>query len=75
MVLPMAVMGVSYSTFLGYVWVPLAITLVYTWWYIFSKVDPETVKVLETVREFNWRRALRGMGTFDCYSYLTPSDW
>ena len=59
-VLPMAVMGISYSAFLGYVWIPLLITLAYTWWYIFSKVDPETVQILDNVREFDWKRALRG---------------
>jgi hypothetical protein len=56
----MAVMGVSYTTFLGYTIVPLIITLSYTWWYIFSKIDPESVNILDNVREFNWRRALTG---------------
>ncbi len=60
-VLPMAVMGVSYSTFLGYTIIPLAITLAYTWWYIFTKVPPSSVVPnLEYVRDFNWRRALTG---------------
>ena len=59
-VLPMAVMGISYSAFIGYTIIPLIITLGYTWWYIFSKVDPETVQILDNVREFDWRRALRG---------------
>ena len=60
-VLPMAVMGVSYSTFLGYTIIPLAITLAYTWWYIFTKVPvASVVPNLEHVREFNWRRAITG---------------
>ena len=59
-VLPMAVLGVSYSAWLGMVAVPLIITVGYTWWYIFSKVDPNNLDVLQNVREFNWRRALRG---------------
>ena len=60
-VLPMAVMGVSYSTFLGYTIVPLAITLAYTWWYIFTKVPAASVVPnLEYVRDFNWRRAITG---------------
>jgi len=64
-VLPMAVMGVSYGVFLGYVFVPLVITLSYTWWYIFSKVDPQAVVPdLSNIREFNWRRALRGWAPF-----------
>lgn len=60
-VLPMAVMGVSYSTFLGYTIIPLIITLTYTWWYIFTKVPATSViPNLEYVREFNWRRAITG---------------
>ena len=60
-VLPMAVMGVSYSTFLGYTIIPLAITLAYTWWYIFTKVPAASVVPnLEHVRDFNWRRAITG---------------
>ena len=60
-VLPMAVMGVSYSTFLGYTIIPLAITLGYTWWYIFTKVPAASVVPnLEYVRDFNWRRAITG---------------
>ena len=60
-VLPMAVMGVSYSTFLGYTIIPLAITLAYTWWYIFTKVPAASVVPnLEYVRDFNWRRAITG---------------
>ena len=59
-VLPMAVMGITYSAWLGMVAVPLIITVGYTWWYIFSKVDPDSLDVLQNVREFNWRRALRG---------------
>lgn len=60
-VLPMAVMGVSYSTFLGYTIIPLAITLGYTWWYIFTKVPVHSViPNLDYVSDFNWRRALTG---------------
>ena len=60
-VLPMAVMGISYSTFLGYTIIPLAITLAYTWWYIFTKVPAASVVPnLEYVRDFNWRRAITG---------------
>lgn len=60
-VLPMAVMGVSYSTFLGYTIIPLSITLAYTWWYIFTKVPAASVVPnLEYVRDFNWRRAITG---------------
>ena len=58
--LPMATLGISYATFLGYVWIPLAITIGYTFWFIFSKIDPDRVDVLQHVREFNHIRALRG---------------
>jgi len=58
--LPMATLGISYATFLGYVWIPLVITIGYTFWYIFSKVDPDRLDVLQHVREFNPIRALRG---------------
>ena len=64
-VLPMAVMGVSYPVFLGYTIVPLCITLAYTWWYIFTKVDPRSVVPnLEYIQDFNWQRALRGWAPF-----------
>jgi len=59
-VLPMAVMGVTYSAWLGMIAVPLIITVGYTWWYIFSKVDPDSLDVLQNVRAFNWQRALKG---------------
>ena len=58
--LPMATLGISYATFLGYVWIPLAITIGYTFWFIFSKIDPDRVDILQHVREFNPIRALRG---------------
>ena len=64
-VLPMAVMGVSYPVFLGYTIVPLCITLAYTWWYIFTKVDPRSVVPnLEYIQDFDWQRALRGWAPF-----------
>ena len=63
--LPMAVLGISYTTFLGYTIVPLIICLAYTWWYIFSKVDPHSVVPdLSNIRDFNWIRALRGWAPF-----------
>ena len=49
-VLPMAVLGISYSAWLGMVAIPLIITVGYTWWYIFSKVDPNNLDVLQNVR-------------------------
>ena len=58
-------MGVSYPVFLGYTIVPLCITLAYTWWYIFTKVDPRSVVPnLEYIQDFNWQRALRGWAPF-----------
>ena len=63
--LPMAVMGISYTTFLGYTIVPLCICLAYTWWYIFTKVDPRSVVPdMSNISDFNWKRALRGWAPF-----------
>ena len=63
--LPMAVLGISYWGFLSYTIVPLIICLAYTWWYIFSKVDPQSVVPdLSNIREFNWKRALSGWAPF-----------
>jgi len=64
-VLPMAVLGISYTKYLEYTIVPLIICLAYTWWYIFSKVDPESVVPnMDNIREFDWQRALRGWAPF-----------
>ena len=63
--LPMATLGISYTTYLGYTIVPLIITLAYTWWFIFSKVDPRSVVPdMGNIRDFNWQRALRGWAPF-----------
>jgi len=34
--------------------------LAYTFWYIFAKIDPDRIDVLNHVREFNLYRAVRG---------------
>ena len=61
----MAVLGISYWGFLSYTIIPLSICLAYTWWYIFSKVDPQSVVPdLSNIREFDWQRALRGWAPF-----------
>ena len=42
-ILPMAALGITYGEMLQYTFAPLLICLGYTWWYIFSKVDPRSV--------------------------------
>ena len=60
-VLPMAVLGVSYSAWLGMVAIPLIITMWDIHGGIFlAKLTQNNLDVLQNVREFNWRRALRG---------------
>ena len=64
-ILPMAALGITYREMLSYTFIPLLICLGYTWWYIFTKVDPySVVPSLGNVREFNWRSALRGWAPF-----------
>ena len=63
--LPMAALGISYGTMLGYTFIPLCICLAYTWWYIFTKVDPRSVVPdMSSISDFNWQRALRGWAPF-----------
>ena len=61
----MAALGITYGQMIGYTFIPLCICLVYTWWYIFSKVDPRSVVPdMSNIREFDWKRALRGWAPF-----------
>ena len=64
-ILPMAALGITYREMLSYTFIPLLICLGYTWWFIFTRVDPySVVPSLGSVREFNWRSALRGWAPF-----------
>ena len=64
-ILPMAALGITYGQMLSYTFIPLCICLLYTWWYIFSKVDPRSVVPdMSNIREFDWQRALRGWAPF-----------
>ena len=64
-ILPMAALGITYREMLGYTFIPLCICLGYTWWYIFSKVDPRSViPNMDGIRDFDWQRALRGWAPF-----------
>ena len=61
----MAALGITYAQMLSYTFVPLCICLGYTWWYIFTKVDPRSViPDMSNIREFDWQRALRGWAPF-----------
>lgn len=64
-ILPMAALGITYGEMLSYTFVPLIICLIYTWWFIFTKVDPRSVVPnMDNIRDFNWQRALRGWAPF-----------
>ena len=64
-ILPMAALGITYGEMLHYTFAPLLICLGYTWWYIFSKVDPQSVLPnMDGIQDFNWKRALRGWAPF-----------
>ena len=63
-ILPMAALGITYGQMLSYTFIPLVICLTYTWWYIFSKVDPQSVLPnMDGIQDFNWQRALRRLGS------------
>ena len=64
-ILPMAALGITYGQMLSYTFIPLVICLTYTWWYIFSKVDPRSVLPnMDGIQDFDWQRALRGWAPF-----------
>ena len=42
-ILPMAALGITYREMLSYTFIPLLICLGYTWWFIFTRVDPYSV--------------------------------
>ena len=61
----MAALGITYGQMLSYTFIPLVICLTYTWWYIFSKVDPRSVLPnMDGIQDFDWKRALRGWAPF-----------
>ena len=64
-ILPMAALGITYGQMLSYTFIPLVICLTYTWWYIFSKVDPRSVLPnMDGIQDFDWQRALIGWSPF-----------
>ena len=64
-ILPMAALGITYGEMLHHTFPFLLICLGYTWWYIFTKVDPRSVLPnMDGIRDFDWKRALRGWAPF-----------
>ena len=64
-ILPMAALGITYGEMLNYTFPFLLVCIGYTWWYIFTKVDPRSVVPnLSNIHQFDWRRALKGWAPF-----------
>ena len=59
-------MGVSYGQILGYTFIPLAIMLAYTWWYIFTKVPRSLLSLTLNMYETLTGVVLSRMGTTNC---------
>ena len=64
-ILPMAALGITYGEMLSYTFPFLLVCIGYTWWYIFTKVNPRSViPDMSNIRDFDWKRALRGWAPF-----------
>ena len=61
-VLPMAALGMSYTTFMSHAIVPLAIVLTFAGVYIFKYVKETDVEIVEETRSFSWQRLAKGWG-------------
>ena len=61
-VLPMAALGMSYTTYMGYTIIPLAITLAFAGVFIFKYVKETDVEIVEETRTFSWNRLAKGWG-------------
>ena len=61
-VLPMAALGMSYTTFMSHAIVPLAIVLTFAVVYIFKYVKETDVEIVEETRSFSWQRLAKGWG-------------
>ena len=61
-VLPMAALGMSYTTFMSHAIVPLAIVLAFAGVYIFKYVKETDVEIVEETRSFSWQRLAKGWG-------------
>ena len=59
-VLPMAALGMSYTTFMSHAIVPLAIVLTFAGVYIFKYVKETDVEIVEETRSFSWQRLAKG---------------
>ena len=64
-ILPMAALGITYGEMLSYTFPFLLVCIGYTWWYIFTKVNPRSViPDMSNIRDFDWKRALKGWAPF-----------
>lgn len=61
-VLPMAALGMSYTTFMSHAIVPLGIVLTFAGVYIFKYVKETDVEIVEETRSFSWQRLAKGWG-------------
>lgn len=61
-VLPMAALGMSYTTFMSHAIVPLGIVLAFAGVYIFKYVKETDVEIVEETRSFSWQRLAKGWG-------------
>jgi len=59
-VLPMAALGISYTTLMSHTIIPLAIVLTFAGVYIFKYVKETDVEIVEETRSFSWNRLLKG---------------
>jgi hypothetical protein len=59
-VLPMAALGMSYTTLMSHTIVPLGIVLAFAGVYIFKYVKETDVEIVEETRSFSWQRLAKG---------------
>jgi hypothetical protein len=58
----MAALGMSYTTYMSYTIVPLAIVLTFAGVFIFKYVKETDVEIVEETRTFSWNRLAKGWG-------------
>lgn len=60
-ILPMAALGITWGTFIGYVWPLILITFVYILWYIFYKFKEDDIILNESIfGDYNIKRFIFG---------------
>lgn len=61
-VLPMAVLGISYWAFISAVWPLIAVTFIYIIYYIFFKIKEDDIQLVMIDQEFSFSRLIMGAG-------------